>query len=209
MRRTLPAMLACLALAPLSAGAQAPRPPQGQPQPQAQQGTPVLPRVVVGAPGRCELTVSGDPRPCTSGIVYVHHTNGSVLLSVQSGPGVTLGFQAENDRQPRPEDYTMQLSRLHTSINGQTAAKEVSGSCEIHMSTDGRTWHRATCRATDRSGIVTVMNFTGDGRQVTAAQPGQQEGRQQSGPQGGQQGQGNRPSASPPPANAPGTPPKS
>ncbi|SHJ01465.1 hypothetical protein SAMN02745194_01579 [Roseomonas rosea] len=199
MRRTLPAMLACLALAPLASGAQTPRPPQGQPQ--AQQGAPVLPRVVVGAPGRCELTVSGDPRPCTSGLVYVHHTNGSVLLSVQSGPGVTLGFQAENDRQPRPEDYTMQLSRLHTSINGQTAAKQVSGSCEIHMSTDGRTWHRATCRATDRSGLVTVMNFTGDGRQVTAAQPGQQ--------QRGQQGQGNRPSGSPPATNAPATPPKS
>ena len=168
MRRTLPALLACLALAPLAAVAQGPA-PQRQPS-----GTAVLPRTVIGAPGRCEMNVNGDPRPCTSGLVYVHHTNGSVLLSVQSGQGVTIGFQADQDRQPRPEDYTMQLTRLHTSINGQTAAKEVSGTCEIHMSADGRIWHRATCRATDRSGLVTTMTFTNDGRQVTAAQPGQE-----------------------------------
>ena len=156
MRQALQAIVIGLALLPVAA--------QAQPQP--------APRVVIGAPGRCEMTVNGQPRTCSSGMFYVHHTNGSVLISVASGPGVTIGFQGESDRQPQPEAYTLDLTRMHTSVSGRTAAKQVTGSCEIAMSTDGQTWHRATCRATDRSGMVTVMNFTGDGRQVTAAHPG-------------------------------------
>lgn len=157
MRIVLPALLAGVVCLPLIAEAQvAP-----------------LPRLVIGAPGRCEMSVDGQSRPCSSGLVYVHHANGSILLSVQSGRDVTIGFQADHDRQPRPEEYTLILSRMHTSVSGKTAAKTVSGTCEIGMSTDGRTWHRAVCRATDGNGMVTVMTFTGDGRQVQAARPGE------------------------------------
>ena len=170
MRPILQAMAIGLALLPVAVQAQAQSPTQAQRPTQAQPA----PRTVIGAPGRCEMTVNRQPRTCSSGLVYVHHTNGSVLISVASGPGVTIGFQGDSDRQPRPEDYTLALSRMHTSISGRTAAKEVSGQCEISMSADGKTWHRATCRATDRSGIVTVMTFTGDGRPVTAAHPGQE-----------------------------------
>jgi hypothetical protein len=161
MRVALPAIVACLALAPL--GAQA--------QPNLQQPAP---RLVIGAPGSCQMTVNGDPRPCSSGLVYVHHTNGSILLSVQSGGDVTIGFEADSDRQPTREEYTLNLTRLHTSVSGQTAAKMVSGTCQISMSTDGQTWHRAVCRAKDRSNLETVMTFTGNGQQVTAARPGEE-----------------------------------
>ena len=41
------------------------------------------------------------------------------------------------------------------------------------MSTDGQVWQRATCQATDRSGLVTVVTFTGNGRPVSAARPGE------------------------------------
>jgi hypothetical protein len=123
------------------------------------------------------MTVDDQPRPCSSGVVYVHHTNGSILLSVQSGRDVTIGFEADRDQQPKPEQYILNLTRMHTSIQGRTAAKVVSGTCEISMSTDGQTWHRAVCRATDRSNMVTVMTFTGSGPPVTAARPGQ-EGQQ-------------------------------
>lgn len=132
-----------------------------------------LPRLVIGAPGRCEMSVNRDPRPCSSGLVYVLHQNGSILLSVQSGRDVTIGFEAQRDEQPRPEDYTMVLSRMHTSVSGRSAAKEVTGTCRIAMSTDGQVWQRATCQATDRSGLVTVVTFTGDGRPVSAARPGE------------------------------------
>ena len=160
MRTLRPATLAFLALAPIAAAAQAPPP-----------------RLVVGAPGRCEMQVDGQPRPCSSGLVYIHHADGSILLSVQSGRDVTIGFQANADRQPTPESYSIALTRMHTSVSGRTAAKDVTGTCEIAMSTDGRTWHRATCRATDRSNIVTTMTFTGDGRPVTAERPGQPAAR--------------------------------
>jgi len=176
MRPSLPLLLAGLALAPL------PAPAQTTASPDALSGQPVQPRLVIGAPGRCEMDVNGSARPCTSGLVYVHHTDGRVLLSVQAGPGVTIGFQADSDRQPRPEEYTMLLARMHTSVNGRSAAKAVSGACEIGMSADGRTWHRATCRATDRSGLVTTMTFTGDGRPVTAARPGQESREGSHGP---------------------------
>ncbi|WP_458093881.1 hypothetical protein [Roseomonas sp. WA12] len=168
MRPTLQAMALSLALLPAAAQA------QPQPQPQSRPQTQPTPRTVIGAPGRCEMTVNDQPRTCSSGLVYVHHTNGSVLISIASGPGVTIGFQGDSDRQPRPEDYTLNLTRLHTSVSGRTAAKDVTGQCEISMSADGKTWHRATCRATDRGGMVTVMTFTGDGRPVTAAHPGQE-----------------------------------
>ncbi|WP_426959108.1 hypothetical protein [Muricoccus radiodurans] len=156
---------------------------EAQPRAPAQPGAgAVMPRLVIGAPGRCEMTVDGQSRPCTSGLVYVHHTNGSVLVSVQSGQGVTIGFQADSDRQPRPEQYILDLTRMHTSINGQTAAKTVTGSCEISVSTDGQTWHRATCRATDGNGMVTAMTFTGSGQPVTVARPGQEGRRGATGP---------------------------
>ena len=132
-----------------------------------------LPKLVIGAPGRCEMTVNKDPRTCSSGLVYVQHQSGSILLSVQSGPDVTIGFQADRDEQPKPEEYILYLSRMHTSVSGRSAAKEVTGTCRIAMSTDGQTWHRATCTATDRSGLVTVVNYVGNGQPVTAARPGQ------------------------------------
>lgn len=181
MRVTLPAIVTCLALAPLGI--------QAQPAPQ-----PVAPRLVIGAPGQCEMTVQGSARPCSSGLVYVHHSNGSILLSVQSGRDVTIGFEADSDRQPTREEYILNLTRMHTSIDGRTAAKVVSGTCQISMSTDGQTWHRAVCRATDRSNQETVMTFTGNGRPVTAARPGQ-EG----------QAPGAAPSGAPQPAPAPPT----
>ena len=164
MRPSLQILAVGLALLPAAVQAQPRSHPPSQP----------APRVVIGAPGRCEMTVDGQPRTCSSGLVYVHHTNGSVLISVASGPGVTIGFQGDSDRQPRPEAYTLELTRMHTSVSGRTAAKTVTGQCEISMSADGQTWHHATCRATDRSGMVTVMSFTGDGRQVTAAHPGRE-----------------------------------
>lgn len=158
MRNVLPATLACLLLAPLAAEAQ----------------TQPLPKLVIGAPGRCEMAVNGDPRTCTSGLIYVQHVNGAVLLSVQAGQGVTIGFQANSDRQPKPEQYILVLNRMHTSVDGKTAAKDVTGTCEINMSTDGQTWHSATCRAEDRSHLVTTMTFTGNGQQVTAARPNEE-----------------------------------
>ncbi|UFN48759.1 hypothetical protein LPC08_22605 [Roseomonas sp. OT10] len=167
MHTALSAALAGLVIAPLAtaAVAQVPTAPApGQP----------LPRLVIGAPGRCQMTVDGQSRPCTSGLVYVQNANNSILLSVQSGRDVTIGFQGDGDRQPRPEEYTLFLSRMHTSIAGRSAAKDVRGTCEIRMSADGRTWHNATCRATDRNGMVTVVTFTGDGRQVAASRPGQE-----------------------------------
>jgi len=171
MRPILASLLA--SLLPLAAAAQTP-PRTASPSEARAAGQP--PRVVIGAPGRCEMRVDDGARPCTSGLVYVQNANGSILVSVQSGPGVTIGLQGDSDRQIRPENYVLNLTRMHTSINGQSAAKDVQGTCEIAMSADGRTWHNATCRATDRSGSVTTVTFTGDGRPVTAARPGQASG---------------------------------
>ncbi|WP_419900125.1 hypothetical protein [Roseomonas sp. USHLN139] len=162
---------AALALSPAIALAQMTTQPTTQSPAQAQaQGQP-MPKLVIGAPGSCQMTVDNDPRPCSSGLVYVQHRDGSILLSVQSGRGVTIGFQADRDSQPRPEDYHLGLTRMHTSIDGRSMAKQVRGSCDISMSTDGQTWHRATCTATDLSGSVTRLSFTGNGQPVSAARP--------------------------------------
>jgi hypothetical protein len=190
MRPTLSAMLAgfAVAVAPLAALAQPRAAPVTPGQP--------MPRLVIGAPGRCEMTTAGRTMPCTSGLIYVQHVNGTILVSVQSGPDVTIGFEGDSDRQPRPEEYSLHLTRLHSSVSGRTAAKGVTGSCEISMSNDGRTWHRATCRAADGNGMVTEVRFTGNGQPVTAARPGQE----------GPPAAGARPNAAP---AAPASPPKS
>ncbi|ONG53018.1 hypothetical protein BKE38_13645 [Pseudoroseomonas deserti] len=165
--RPILAAAAALALSPAIVLAQ----PTTQSPAQAQaQGQP-MPRLVIGAPGSCQMTVDNDPRPCSSGLVYVQHRDGAILLSVQSGRGVTIGFQADRDSQPRPEEYRLGLTRMHTSIDGRSMAKQVRGSCDISMSTDGQTWHRATCEATDLSGSVTRVTFTGNGQQVSATRP--------------------------------------
>ncbi|MCR0982244.1 hypothetical protein [Roseomonas populi] len=212
MRPTVTALLAGLALAPLSAAAQpaAPDTSRAVPIPGVSPGTrpgnaAEMPRVVIGAPGRCELSTAGRSQPCTSGLVYVQHQNGTVLISVQSTPTSTIGFQGNSDTQPRPEEYTLNLSRMHTSVNGTTAAKSVSGTCQISMTADGQTWHRATCRARDGNGMETVMSFTGDGRQVTAARPGAQPGAPSGAQPGGQPGHGGGASGAKP---APAAPPK-
>ncbi|WP_159993699.1 hypothetical protein [Roseomonas sp. 18066] len=163
MRTTL--AITALALLPALASAQTQSPGQAQAQ-----GQP-MPKLVIGAPGSCEMTVDNAPRPCSSGLVYVQHRDGAILLSVQSGRGVTIGFQADRDSQPRPEEYHLGLTRMHTSIDGRSMAKQINGSCDISMSADGQTWHRASCTATDRSGSVTRLRFTGNGQQVSAARP--------------------------------------
>ncbi|WP_338662298.1 hypothetical protein VQH23_19040 [Pararoseomonas sp. SCSIO 73927] len=194
MRPTLTALIAGLAL-PVAALAQTAPPDTSRaaPVPGVAPGTrpgqaAELPRLVIGAPGRCELSSGGQSQPCSSGLVYVHHRNGAVLISVQSTPTSTIGFQGNGDTQPVREEYTLELSRMHTSIDGRTAAKTVRGTCQISMTADGLTWHRATCRATDGNGLVTVMSFSGDGRQVTVARPGEEgggTGRAPSGAAGG------------------------
>ncbi|MBU8538671.1 hypothetical protein [Falsiroseomonas tokyonensis] len=163
MRPILPFALSGLLLVSGGALAQTTAAPQGQP----------APRLVIGAPGSCEMRVNGDPRPCSSGLVYVQHQDGAVLISVQSGANVTIGFEGRSDSQPQRERYILDLARMHTSVSGRSAAKQVTGSCEIEMSRDGRTWHRATCSATDRSNLTMIVTFTGNGSQVTAARPGE------------------------------------
>jgi hypothetical protein len=135
-------------------------------------GAQQLPRVVIGAPGKCELATGGRSQPCISGLIYVQSQEGPVLLSVQSTAGSTIGFQGDRDSQVRPEHYTLILSRMHTSVDRRTAAKTVTGTCEVDMTADGRIWHRAVCRARDGNGLETVMTYTGDGRPVTTAHPG-------------------------------------
>ena len=131
-----------------------------------------LPKLVIGAPGTCELATGGHPQTCISGLIYVQSREGAVLLSVQSAPRTTIGFQGNSDSQVRPEHYTLNLNRLHSSVDGRTASKSVTGTCEIDMTADGQTWHRATCRARDGNGLETVMTYTGNGRAVTATHPG-------------------------------------
>lgn len=177
MRPIMTALLAAGTLMPLPALAQT-----GGQVPAAPQAAVPPPRLVIGAPGRCEMTVDGDPRPCTSGLIYVQNAQGVILLSVQSGPEVTIGFQVASDRQPRPEEYHMTLARMHTAIGGQSTAKDVEGSCELSLSADGQTWHRATCEATDRSQRVTRMTFIGNGQPVRAARPGQEGGGAEAAP---------------------------
>jgi hypothetical protein len=179
MRTGMPTLIAAALLLPAAlpfqgAAAQSGTPQRAAPQSAAPLSAGPAPRLVIGAPGSCTMKVNGDSRPCTSGLIYVQNAEGVILISVQSGRDVTIGFQVARDRQPKLEEYVAELSRMHTSISGRTAAKEVTGTCEISMTADGQTWHRATCRATDRSGIVTEVVFTGDGRQVSAARPGQE-----------------------------------
>lgn len=207
MRPIMHALLAGCALLPLTAMAAPALAQSAAPLPQPGDGVPP-PRLVIGAPGRCEMTVEGDPRPCSSGLVYVQNAQGVIMLSVQSGAEVTIGFQVATDRQPRPEEYHMTLSRMHTSINGQSTSKEVEGSCELSLSTDGQIWHRAVCRATDRSRRTTVMTFTGNGQPVRAARPGQEgapqgNAPQGNAPQGGAAPQGNAPQGGATPPQAP------
>lgn len=188
MRPSIPALLAGLALLGGTALAQ-PDTSRAAPIPGPQGASPrEMPQLVIGAPGRCELATGGQSQPCISGLVYVQHQNGAVLISVQSTNSSTIGFQGNSDSQERREEYTLQLNRMHTSVDGRTAAKTVTGTCQISMTADGQTWHRATCRARDGNGLETVMRFTGDGRQVTAARPGAQGGTQGAPPSGAPKG---------------------
>lgn len=115
------------------------------------------------------------PLPCGgTGVLYTVLPNGRVMLGVPMGDGSTLGFIAESDRQPRPENYVMQLARVRLSGRGGDQVETVTGTCEVAMSTDGLIWQRVVCEATNTRRQRTRLELVGDGRpaQVTGGNRG-------------------------------------
>ena len=126
--------------------------------------------VVVRISGTCRsVMVSGRPSACSRpvGVVYFALPNGRILLNIPLADGRTLAFVAENDRQPKPEEYWMYLSRVRLGTAAETSmATDVGGFCKMLGSASGEIINSVLCEATDSGGNRFALDFRGDGRPV-------------------------------------------
>ncbi len=116
--------------------------------------------------GVCQaMQLAGRAVTCQKvrGIIYTHYRHGTVMLSIGLDDGRIMGFVADRDDQPRPEDYWLYLSRIR--IVGRAVQKliKVAGTCKISMSENGMTWKSVKCDAEDANGASYSLQFVGEG----------------------------------------------
>lgn len=120
-------------------------------------------------PGRCQsATVNGRAVRCGANprVVYMNLPNGITMLNVALADGRVLAFVGDRDRQPRPEEYWLYLTRVRMGTSGQSLATDVAGTCKMLTTTDGSVVHSVKCEASDLSGSKLGLDFRGDGRPV-------------------------------------------
>lgn len=127
---------------------------------------------VVGVGGVCAepLRHAGRAFACSgTGMIYTVHGNGVVSFMVPAGERRVVAFVGESDRQVRPEDYVLYLTRVRMMTDGREDLAQVSGTCRATMSRDGRHWSRVDCDATDEDRAVYRLRFRGDGQPITVS----------------------------------------
>ncbi len=120
--------------------------------------------------GHCQsIQVASRSTECGSpaSVVYSALPNGIVLFNVPLADGRVYGFIGERDSQPKPELYVLNLKRVRLARGREEGTRvDVSGTCEMDVSTDGTLVHRIVCDATDGQGGKYLLDFRGNGRPV-------------------------------------------
>lgn len=119
--------------------------------------------------GRCQSAmVNGRAVRCGDNpkVVFSNLPNGISMLNVALADGRVLAFVGDRDRQPRPEEYWLYLTRVRMGTAGQSLATDVAGTCKMLLTTDGSVVHSIKCEASDLSGSKLGLDFRGDGRPV-------------------------------------------
>ena len=131
---------------------------------------------IAGVPGSCrgKLQLGAATLPCTgTGIVYMALPNGRVLLTFGSatpeGSAAVVTFVGEHDRQVRPEDYVLYLSRVRYGAGSVERAWDVSGECKVTMNVAGTLWSEILCDATDADRRRYTVDFRGNGKTVNVS----------------------------------------
>jgi hypothetical protein len=124
---------------------------------------------IVLASGHCESAqVASRPVACGSPnkVIYTMLSNGIVLFNVALADGRLYGFVGERDAQPKPELYVLYLRRVRLNRGEEGTRVDVSGTCRLDVSTDGKLFHHLVCDATDAQGGKYLLDFRGDGQPV-------------------------------------------
>ena len=143
-----------------------------QAEAQAQsQGAQGITTVIIS--GRCQLAlVNSKPVRCgpNTRLVYDALPNGIVMINVALADGRILAFVGDHDRQPRPEEYWLHLTRVRMGTSGQSLTTDVAATCKMFQTTDASVVHSVKCEATDLSGSHIALDFRGNGSRVDVSQ---------------------------------------
>jgi hypothetical protein len=122
------------------------------------------------ASGHCEaVQVAGRSVDCAppSKIVYSALPNGIILFNVPLADGRVFGFVGDHDSQPKPELYVLDLKRVRLARGSEEGTRvDVTGTCKVDVSADGKLLHRVVCDAKDEHGGKYMLEFRGDGTPV-------------------------------------------
>ena len=123
----------------------------------------------VGISGTCvSVAIGGKPVRCNAKpfVLYTALPNGRVLYNVALSDGRVMAFVGESDKQPRPEEYWLYLTRVRIAQGPQNVSSDVAGTCRMYQTSDGSVVHRILCEATDLSGSKFLLDFRGNGQRV-------------------------------------------
>jgi hypothetical protein len=112
-------------------------------------------RYMISAKGECrwELVRGAGYNPCQNGVIYMLFKNGRHLLLFSNRDNIVIGIAGAGDRQPRLEDYYMNIDTMRLNIPGhkESVDTNMEGECHILVSKDMANFRRIECDVYDRA----------------------------------------------------------
>jgi hypothetical protein len=110
---------------------------------------------MITAKGECrmELVKGAGYNPCNEGVIYMLFKNGRHLLMFSNKDGTVIAVAGAGDRQPRLEDYYVNVDTLRTNIPGRKEAVDTNmeGECHIRVAKEKVDFRRIECDVYDRA----------------------------------------------------------
>ena len=110
---------------------------------------------MVTAKGECrmELVRGAGYNPCNDGIIYMLFKNGRHLIMFSNKKDVVIGLAGAGDRQPRLEDYYINIDTFRLNITGRKEAVDTNmeGECHIRVTKEKGDFRRIECDVYDRA----------------------------------------------------------
>jgi hypothetical protein len=110
---------------------------------------------MVTAKGECrmELVKGAGYNPCHDGIIYMLFKNGRHLIMFSNKNDVVIGLAGARDRQPRLEDYYINIDTFRLNIPGRKEAVDTNmeGECHILVTREKGDFRRIECDVYDRA----------------------------------------------------------
>jgi hypothetical protein len=110
---------------------------------------------MVTAKGECrmELVKGAGYNPCNDGVIYMLFKNGRHLIVFANKNDIVVGLAGAGDRQPRLEDYYINVDTIRLNIPGRKEAVDTNmeGECHIRMTKEKGNFRRIECDVYDRA----------------------------------------------------------